>query len=187
MLNGENVLQTLIELLEHQEQIKITYTIKDQNRNEDDTQTRSGLFFEALQIIEDTKQKGSTGMLNIVAFTGRICNNLELKNTNNGTSVTTFNIAVDRKYQKSGEEKQTDFIPVVAWRSNAEFITKWFKKGDMVAISGALQSRKYTDKNGASRTAYEVIVENASFCGGKSLKKEEQTFEEVDDFSDLPF
>ena len=107
-------------------------------------------------------------MLNTVILMGRLTADPELRSTASGLSVTSFNVAVDRRYSKQGEDKQTDFIPVVAWRQQAEFITKYFHKGSMIAIEGSLQSRNYEDKNGNKRTAYEVIVDRASFCGSKA-------------------
>ncbi len=105
-------------------------------------------------------------MFNLVVLSGRLTSNAELKTTQNGVSVTSFNIAVDRR-GKSGEEKQTDFIPIVAWRQTAEFICKYFKKGNMIGIEGTIQTRKYTDKNGNNRTAFEIIANNVQFLEGK--------------------
>lgn len=106
--------------------------------------------------------------LNVSVLQGRLTSDPELKTTNNGVSVTSFSIAVDRKYQPKGEEKVTDFIDIVAWRNNAEFITKYFKKGSMIGIEGEIQTRTYEDKNGNKRKAVEVVVSNVSFCGSKS-------------------
>lgn len=105
-------------------------------------------------------------MFNLVVLTGRLTADPELKTTANGISVTSFSIAVSRRY-RSGEENQTDFINVVAWRQTAEFITKFFKKGNMIGIEGSIQTRKYTDKNGNNRTAFEVVVNNAQFVESK--------------------
>lgn len=103
-------------------------------------------------------------MFNLVVLTGRLTADAELKITPNGILVTSFTIAVDRGY---GEKKQTDFINIVAWRQTAEFITKYFKKGNMIGIEGSIQTRKYTDKNGNNRTAFEVVVNNAQFVESK--------------------
>ena len=105
-------------------------------------------------------------MFNLVVLTGRLTADPELKTTANGISVTSFSIAVSRRY-RSGEEPQTDFINIVAWRQNAEFITKYFKKGSMIGIEGSIQTRKYTDKNGSNRTAFEVVVNSAQFVETK--------------------
>ena len=105
-------------------------------------------------------------MFNLVVLTGRLTADPELKTTANGLSVTTFSIAVDRRY-RSGEERQTDFINIVAWRQTAEFITKYFKKGNLIGIEGSIQTRRYQDKNGNNRTAFEVVVNNVQFVESK--------------------
>ncbi len=105
-------------------------------------------------------------MFNLVVLTGRLTADPELKTTQNGTPVTTFSIAVNRNY-RAGEEQQTDFINIVAWRQRAEFITKYFKKGSLIGIEGSIQTRRYQDKNGNNRTAFEVIVNNAQFVESK--------------------
>ena len=105
-------------------------------------------------------------MFNLVVLTGRLTADPELKTTPNGVSVTTFSIAVNRNY-RAGEEQQTDFINIVAWRQRAEFITKYFKKGSMIGIEGSIQTRRYQDKNGNNRTAFEVVVNNAQFVESK--------------------
>lgn len=106
-------------------------------------------------------------MLNSVIIMGRLTADPELRTTPNGLSVTSFTVAVDRNY-KSGDERQTDFISVVAWRGTADFVTRFFKKGQMIAVQGSLQVRNYEDKNGNKRTAYDVIADNVSFCGSKN-------------------
>ena len=105
-------------------------------------------------------------MFNLVVLTGRLTADPELKTTQSGISVTSFSIAVDRRY-RSGEEKQTDFINIVAWRQQAEFVAKYFKKGNMIGIEGSIQTRKYTDKNGNNRTAFEVVANNVQFVETK--------------------
>ena len=105
-------------------------------------------------------------MFNLVVLTGRLTADPELKTTPNGISVTSFSIAVGRRY-RAGEEAQTDFINIVAWRQTAEFITKYFKKGSMIGIEGSIQTRRYTDKNGNNRTAFEVVASNAQFVESK--------------------
>ena len=129
-------------------------------------------------------------MFNLVVLTGRLTADPELKTTSNGLSVTTFSIAVDRRY-RSGEERQTDFINIVAWRSSAEFITKYFKKGSMIGIEGAIQTRRYQDKNGNNRTAFEVVANNVQFVeskrDGAASVGESAGFSnaDVNDFADL--
>lgn len=129
-------------------------------------------------------------MLNTAILMGRLTTDAELKYTTNNVPVTSFTLAVDRAY-KSGEERQTDFINIVAWRHTAEFITKWFKKGQLVAVEGSIQTRKYTDKDGNNRTAFEVVANNVHFAEGKRETPNAETTNE--DFAanagddDLPF
>jgi single-strand binding protein len=106
-------------------------------------------------------------MLNVVVLTGRLTADPELKTTSSGISVCSFSIAVERRY-RSGEDRQADFINIVTWRSTAEFVSKYFKKGQMIAIEGSLQSRKYQDRDGNNRTAYEVVANNVQFADYKS-------------------
>lgn len=137
-------------------------------------------------------------MINNVTLMGRLTAAPELKTTPSGVTVTSFCIAVDRRYQPKGGEKLTDFINCVAWRNTAEFITRYFKKGDLIAVTGEIQTRKYQDQNGAKRTAFEVVIDNASFCGGGGKNNGDiptftappatAIFEEISvDESDLPF
>ena len=108
-------------------------------------------------------------MVNNVVIMGRMVRDPELRQLDNGTSVTTFSVAVDRNYvDKTTNERQADFLNVVAWRQTAEFVCKYFHQGDMIALEGSLQSRKYTDKDGNNRTAIEIVANNISFCGGKN-------------------
>lgn len=127
--------------------------------------------------------------MNIAAFTGRIANDIELKKTQSGTSVVSFALAVDRNYKKQGEERQTDFIDCVAWRNTAEFLAKYFHKGDMTALTGEMQTRTYEDKNGNKRKVTELIVNDVSFCGGKKDGQNENVSVEFSDAKDddLPF
>lgn len=105
-------------------------------------------------------------MFNLVVLTGRLTADPELKTTQSGIPVTTFSIAVNRNY-RAGEEQQTDFINIVAWRQRAEFITKYFKRGNLIGIEGSIQTRKYQDKNGNNRTAFEVVANNVQFVESK--------------------
>ena len=107
-------------------------------------------------------------MLNVVALLGRLTADPELRKTPNGVSITTFTLAVNRSYVKQGGERQTDFIDIVAWRTTAEFITKYFKKGQMMALQGSLQTRTYEDKQGNKRKVTEVVADNVHFCTPKS-------------------
>lgn len=106
-------------------------------------------------------------MFNLVVLTGRLTADPELRYTGNNTPVTSFSIAVNRRY-KAGEESQADFINIVAWRQTAEFVTKYFTKGSMIGIEGSIQTRRYVDKDtGKNRTAFEVIANNVQFVESK--------------------
>ncbi|MBQ6020591.1 MAG: single-stranded DNA-binding protein [Clostridia bacterium] len=107
-------------------------------------------------------------MLNSAIIMGRLTFDPELRTTNTGLSVTTFTVAVDRGYVKPGEQKKTDFIRCVAWRQQAEFVTKYFRKGSMIAVQGSIQVRNYEDRNGQKREQTEIVVDTVSFCGSKS-------------------
>lgn len=106
-------------------------------------------------------------MLNRAILMGRITKSPELKNTQSGVPVIQISIAVDRDYTPKGQEKQTDFINVVAWRGTAEFIAKHFEKGQLIALTGSIQTRSYTDSQGNKRSVTEVIADQAYFAGSK--------------------
>lgn len=106
-------------------------------------------------------------MLNVVAIMGRLVADPELRTTTQGHSVCSFRIACDRSYVQQGQERQADFIDIVAWRQQADFVSKYFQKGSMIAVEGRLQTRNYQDKNGNNRTAVEVVANNISFAGAK--------------------
>ena len=110
-------------------------------------------------------------MLNLVALMGRLVYDPEIKTTQSGTNVCSFRSAVDRSFTRQGEERKADFIDVTAWRQTAEFVSKYFQKGSMIAIEGSLQTRQYQDKNGNNRTATEILASQVSFCGGKAAEK----------------
>ena len=102
-------------------------------------------------------------MFNLVVLTGRLTADPELRYTNGNIPVTSFCIAVDRRY-RSGEERQADFINIVAWRQTAEFVSKYFSKGSLIGIEGSIQTRKYVEKDtGKNRTAFEVVANNVQF------------------------
>ena len=106
-------------------------------------------------------------MLNVVAIMGRLVADPELRITPAGHSVCSFRIACDRSYVQQGQERQADFIDIVAWRQQADFVSKYFRKGSMIAVEGSLQTRQYQDKQGSKRTAVEVVANNISFAGAK--------------------
>jgi single-strand DNA-binding protein len=105
-------------------------------------------------------------MLNKIILMGRLTREPELRTTQSGVSVATFSLAVERDFQR-GEERQTDFIDVVAWRGTAEFVHKYFRKGQLVAVTGRFQSRKWEDKEGNKRTSFEVVAEEVHFAERK--------------------
>ena len=107
-------------------------------------------------------------MVNCAVIMGRLVADPELRTTGNGTSVTSFAVAVDRRFARSGEDRQNDFIDVIAWRQTGDFVCKYFRKGSMIAIQGYIQTRTYEDKNGNKRKAVELVADNVSFCGSKA-------------------
>lgn len=109
-------------------------------------------------------------MYNRAILMGRICNNLVLKQTPAGVTVLQFRIAVGRSYAAKGEERQTDFFHIVAWRGMAEFIAKHFSKGRMIIVDGELRTSQYKDKNGSNQTLVELIVDRANFTGEAKVK-----------------
>lgn len=115
-------------------------------------------------------------MLNVVVLTGRLTADPELRHTPNDVAVTSFSIAVNRRFARPGEERQTDFIDIVAWRNTAEFICKYFQKGQLIAIEGSIQTRTYQDKNGNNRKAFEIIVRDAQFAESKRENISESGF-----------
>ena len=137
-------------------------------------------------------------MLNTAILMGRLTADPELRYTGSNIPVTSFSLAVDRAY-KNGEERQTDFINIVAWRQRAEFVSKWFKKGQLVAVEGSIQTRRYTDKDGNNRTAFEVVANNVHFAERRDASTGAPAFQDsapapapsfsntgAEDFSSLP-
>ena len=106
-------------------------------------------------------------MLNVAILMGRLVADPEIRHTPNDIAVTSFTIAVDRSYVKSGAERQADFIDIVAWRATAEFVCKYFRKGQMIAVQGSIQTRSYTDKDGNKRKAFEIVADNVHFADSK--------------------
>ena len=120
--------------------------------------------------------------LNSAVVMGRLTKDPELRYTTNNTAVLYFTVAVDRIYSKPGEERQTDFIDVVAWSKTAEFVDRYFEKGQKIIVEGSLQTRTYTDKNGNKRKAVELVARQVHFAEGK---KQQNTMPEPSD-SDIP-
>ena len=102
-------------------------------------------------------------MLNKVIVMGRLTRDPEIKYTQAQIPVASFSVAVDRDYARQGEQRETDFLNVVAWRNTAEFISKWFRKGSMIVVEGKLQTRKWQDKYEQKRTEVEIIADNVWF------------------------
>ncbi len=124
-------------------------------------------------------------MLNCAIIMGRLTADPELRKTPSDVSVTSFTVAVDRKYN-SGEEKVADFINVTAWRGSADFVCKYFKKGQMIAVQGEIQTRSYDDKDGIKRWATEIVADNVSFCGGKPTNTTTLAVQPTVDMSAIP-
>lgn len=136
-------------------------------------------------------------MLNHIAVMGRLTKDPELRYTSNQTPVASFTVAVDRDYSgRDSGERQTDFINCVAWRSTAEFVSKYFHKGSMAVVSGRLQVRNYQDNSGNNRTAAEIVTENVYFGESKRgtdasanqpAPAQQSGFYDVDNDGELPF
>ena len=130
--------------------------------------------------------------MNIIAIKGRLVRDPEIRQTQSGVSVTNITVAVDRSYSAGGE-KQTDFFDCVFWRQGAEFVSKYFKKGKEIIVTGEMQSRKWQDKEGNNRISWEIQNAHAEFCGGKgeNTQQEKQNVSDyavVDDSAeDIPF
>lgn len=129
--------------------------------------------------------------MNNISLVGRLTADPELKQTQSGISVTSFTLAVDRP----GSKDQTDFIPCVAWRGTAEFVSKYFTRGQRIGLIGKLTSRPYEDRNGNKRTAYEVVADHVEFVEskkaseGNTTNNTAATFDEYEEIADddLPF
>ena len=138
-------------------------------------------------------------MLNKIFIMGRLTRDPELRRTQSGTPVASFALAVDRDYKNADGTKETDFIEVVAWRTTAEFVSKYFAKGRMAVVEGRLQIRDWQDKDGNKRRNAEVIADNLYFGDSRSdngghqaakapVNVDAEDFDEVeDDDSDLLF
>ena len=134
-------------------------------------------------------------MLNKIILQGRLVAAPESRNTQTGKQVAQFRIASERSRTDANGQRQVDFLTCIAWQKTGEFICKWFGKGDMILVTGRMESRSYTDKAGQNRTAYEVVVETADFCGksgqngqsGQNSASQTESFTPVADDEDLPF
>ena len=130
-------------------------------------------------------------MLNHIVLMGRLTRDPELRRTGTGTAVASFTIAVDRDFGKSDNgEKETDFIDIVAWRQTGEFVSKYFTKGRMAVVSGRLQIRGWTDKDGNKRRTAEVVADNVYFGDSKNSNTSnggtEQVYESMKNGTYMP-
>lgn len=125
-------------------------------------------------------------MLNIACIMGRLTADPELKFTQNNISVTRFTLAVNRP-KRAGAEEQADFITVVAWRHTAEFVCKYFTKGQLMAVDGSIRTGSYTDKDGITRRTFDIVANNVHFAGTKkSVSEESNPTETAETASDTP-
>jgi single-strand DNA-binding protein len=129
-------------------------------------------------------------MLNNVNLMGRLTRDPELRHTTNGTPVASYALAVNRDFKTNGNN-ETDFIDIIAWQKGAEFASTYFRKGQLVAVNGRIQSRKWTDKDGKNRVSIEVVAERQYFAESKkddaSVAQNVSDFAEVADDGELPF
>ena len=142
-------------------------------------------------------------VINRVVLVGRLTKDPETRTTQNGVTVCNFTVACDRPYVKQGEERQADFINCIAWRQTGEFVSKYFAKGNRIALDGSIQTRSWDDKNGNKRYATEVVVDHVEFVQSKSEREyaghaQAQTaqvgdidgfmpMEDIGDLDELPF
>lgn len=132
-------------------------------------------------------------MLNQITIMGRLTRDPELRRTKSGIAVASFTLAVDRDYQAEGAERETDFLDCVAWRGTAEFVSRYFKKGSMAVVTGRLQIRPWTDKDGNHRKSAEIVAGSVYFGDSKTADtappaSPQQGFQELDGEDDeLPF
>ncbi len=141
-------------------------------------------------------------MLNKIVIMGRFTRDPEIRHTQSGTAVASFSLAVERDFKEQDGSRSTDFIDCVAWRSSADFVSKYFSKGRMAVVEGRLQIRDWTDKNGNNRRSAEVIVNNIYFGDSKKdgdsssgsygpagapVNVSASDFSDVEDDGELPF
>lgn len=133
-------------------------------------------------------------MLNHIVIQGRLTRSPELRRTGNGTAVASFSLACGRDRAPQGQDRETDFVDCVSWRGTAEFVDKYFTKGQMAIVSGRLQIRPWTDKDGNKHRATEIVADQVYFGGPKQRSDADDSglqapseFAELDDDSELPF
>lgn len=130
-------------------------------------------------------------MLNKVILMGRLTKDPEIRYTQNSSAVSNFTLAVDRGYTKPGEERQADFVPVIAWKNTAEFVSKYFSKGQLVAVAGRLQTRNWQDNDGKKHFVIEVVADEVHFAEKKQnsagVQSDTNGFVPNDNDDELPF
>ena len=135
-------------------------------------------------------------MLNQIIVSGKIARDFELRRTQSGKAVLSFDLPVQRDFKDQNGEKQTDWIPVVVWGNNAEFLVKYGENGRSIIVTGRLQSRKYNDKSGSQRTAWEIQADNVYFADSKFnggsqnngvAAQENNEFAEIEFDGEIPF
>ena len=124
-------------------------------------------------------------MLNHIVLMGRLTRDPEMRHTGNGLAVTSFSLAVDRDFKSQSGEKETDFVDIVAWRSTADVVSKFFTKGRMAVVEGRLQIRDWTDKDGGRRRSAEVVADSVYF-GDSKQRSESDTPPVSGDFREIP-
>ncbi len=122
-------------------------------------------------------------MLNKVLLQGNIATDIDTRHTQSGVAVATFRIAVARDFKNQNGERETDFINIVAWRNTADFVSRYFQKGQMAVVDGRLQVRNYTDRDGNRRYVTEVVADNIYFAGSK--RKDQQDNSETQNFTEI--
>lgn len=129
------------------------------------------------ELFVNKNKKGRDIMINTVILMGRLTADPELRTTPSGIAVCRFTLAVERNYAKSKEERQSDFISCIAWRQYAEFLTRYFVKGQLVAVTGSIQTSSYNDRNGVKRYSVNVVADSINFTGDKRNKENKPTKE----------
>ena len=115
-------------------------------------------------------------MLNSISIAGRLSKDPELRTTQSGVSVASFTVAVERDFAVQGQQREVDWFDCVAWRQGGEFVSKYFHKGDMIIVTGRMQSRDWTDNNGNKRRNWEIQVDHSYFGGSKSDSQSSQSY-----------
>lgn len=124
-------------------------------------------------------------MLNTITISGRLASDPELRRTGSGVAVASFTLAVERDYKDANGQRETDFVPCVAWRQTGEFVSSYFSKGQQAIVTGRLQMRRWTDKDGNKRTTAEVNADHVYFCGPKTERAAANVPAPGEDFAEI--